>query len=152
MDRLDGEHNLSPEFLYTSDASPVQFGSLYQISKYLRSVIGHDKVRLNRAYAELKEYEKTSALGTHAGRRKRRRGQHHYNILPHKDEFFEMDLMDVYGKRGKDDNRLRRLNEGYVYLPFVLNGGTKYLYFRKLKWLVHLAIFSNMISELTDNR
>ena len=68
------QRNLSPEFLYTCDASPVQFGYLYQIRKYLRSVLGNDRARLRRAFAELDEYGKTIAFGTHAGRRKRKKG------------------------------------------------------------------------------
>ena len=140
------QRNLSPEFLYTCDASPVQFGSLYQIRKYLRSVLGNDRARLRRAFAELDEYGKTIAFGTHAGRRKRKKGEYHYNVFPHKNVFFETDLMDVFGRRGKRDAALKRLNDNYVYLLFVLNGGTKYLYFRKLK----TKLGAEVAQQLTD--
>ena len=54
--------------------------------------------------------------------------------------------MDVFGRRGKRDAALKRLNDNYVYLLFVLNGGTKYLYFRKLK----TKLGAEVAQQLTD--
>ena len=123
----------SVEWLYTSDDSPVQYGSLSQIRAYLRKTL--QGVQYKAALKELTAFAKRNTLGTHTEVRKRRKrqGVFHYSVFPHKDEFFETDLMDVFGARGHEDEKLRELNNGFVFLLLVINVGTKYVYARKLR-------------------
>ena len=127
--------NLSAEYLYTPDESPVQYGSLSQIRAYLRKQLKIDPKAFRAASKDLANFAKRNTLGTHTEPRKskKRTGIFHYGIFPHKDEFFESDLMDVFGYRGQEDAQLKKLNDGYVYLLLVINGGTKYLYAKKLR-------------------
>ena len=131
-----GPNNLSAEWLYTSDDSPVQYGSLSQIRAYLKKQLKHDPRAYRDAAKELAAFAKRNTLGTHTETRKatkRRAGIFHYSIFPHRDEFFESDLMDVFGSRGHEDAALRKLNDGYVFLLLVINVGTKYLHAKKLR-------------------
>ena len=122
----------SVEWLYTSDESPVQYGSLSQIRAYLRKTL--QGARYKAALKELTIFAKRGTLGTHAEvhRHRKRKGTFHYGVFPHSDEFFETDLMDVFGTRGHEDADLRKLNNGYVFLLLVINVGTKYVYARKM--------------------
>ena len=125
----------SVEWLYTSDESPVQYGSLSQIRAYLRHTLKNKPVQYKAALKELAEFAKRGSLGTHTEvhRRRKRTGIFHYGIFPHKNEFFETDLMDVFGARGHEDANLQKLNDGYVFLLLVINVATKYVYAKKLR-------------------
>ena len=81
----------SPKYLYTSDNSPVQYGSIYEIKRYLK----RERPPGLRGYLrDLDEYAKRIQLGTHQGVAHRKEGEYNYNLYPHKGEFFECDLMD----------------------------------------------------------
>ena len=125
----------SAEWLYTSDESPVQYGSLSQIRTYLRLHLRGKPHEYKAALKDLTEFAKRSTLGTHTEvhSSKRRTGIFHYGTFPHRDEFFETDLMDVFGARGHEDAALQKLNDGYVFLLLVINVGTKFLYAKKLR-------------------
>ena len=64
----------SPEYLYTSDNSPVQFGPLYEMKRYLKR---ENPPQLSRYLRELDEYAKGIQLGTHRGPQERER---EYNL------------------------------------------------------------------------
>ena len=117
----------SPEYLYTSDNSPVQFGSLYEIKRYLKR---ENPLQLSRYLRELDEYAKGILLGTHRGVAHKKEGEYNYSLFAHRDEFFECDLMDVYGKRPR---HIFKLNDGYVFALIVINAKTKMVHFRLLK-------------------
>ena len=82
----------SPEYLYTSDKSPVQFGSIYEIKRYLKRA---KPSGLKGCLRDLDAYAKQIQLGTHQGVAHRKEGEYSYTLYHHKDEFFECDLMDV---------------------------------------------------------
>ena len=86
----------SPEYLFTSDNSPLQFGSLYEIKHYLKR---ENPPQLSRYIRELDEYAKGMQLGTQRGVVHKKEGAYNYSLFAHKDELFECDLMDAYGKR-----------------------------------------------------
>ena len=54
----------SPEYLYTSDKSPVQYGSIYEIKRYLNKA---KPTGLKGYLKDLDEYAKKIELGTHQG-------------------------------------------------------------------------------------
>ena len=69
-------------------------------------------------------------MGTHQGASTRKEGEYNYTLYAHRDEYFECDLMDVYGRRASD---VVKVNEGYVFLLLVINAQTKMVYFRPLR-------------------
>ena len=79
---------------------------------------------------DLDEYAKKIELGTHQGAPTRKEGEYNYTLYPHRDEFFECDLMDVYGRQASD---VVEVNDGYVFLLLVINAQTKMVYFRPLR-------------------
>ena len=125
--RTKSEVNFSPAQLYTSDKSPVQYGFIYEIKRYLKKKNPPD---LKKHFADLAEYAKKKNLGTHKGVSYKKEGEYNYSIYPHKDEFFECNLMDVYGKHGKS---VLKINEGSVFALIVINIQTKMVYFRLLQ-------------------
>ena len=117
----------SPKYLFTSDDSPVQFGSIYAVKQYLKK---ERPPNLAQRLRDVDEYVKNVDFGTHQGVAHRKEGEFSYTLYPHRDEFFECDLMDVYGKRGVE---VAAKNKGYVFLLLVINAQTKMLYFRPLR-------------------
>ena len=117
----------SPEYLHTSHKSPVQFGSIYEIKRYLKRA---NPSGLKGYLRDLDEYAKRIQLGTHQGVAHRKESEYSYTLYPHKDEFFECDLMDVYGKRTLS---AFKLNDGYVFVLLIINAQTKMVYFRPLR-------------------
>ena len=115
----------SPE--YTSDNPPVQFGSLDEIKRYLKR---GNPPQLSRYLRELDEYAKGIQLGTHRGVAHKKEGEYNYSVFAHRDEFFECDLMDIYGKRPQ---HIFKLNDGYVFALIVINAQTKMVCVRLLK-------------------
>ena len=113
--------------LLPSDNSPVQFGSLYEIKRYLKR---ENPPQLSSYLRELGEYAKGIQLGTHRGVAHKKEGEYNYSLFAHRDEFFECDLMDIYGKRPP---HIFKLNDGYVFALIVINAQTKMVYFRLLK-------------------
>ena len=61
----------SPEYLYTSDKLPVQFGSIYEIKRYLKRA---EPAGLKGYLRDLEEYAKRIQLGTLQGVAHRKEG------------------------------------------------------------------------------
>ena len=69
----------SPEYLYMSHKSPVQFGSTYEIKRYLKRV---NLSGLKGYLRDLDEYAKRIQLGTYQGVAHRK--EYSYTLYPHK--------------------------------------------------------------------
>ena len=69
----------SPEYLYTSDNSPVQFGSLYEIKRYLKRE--NPPPQLSRCFREWDEYVKGIQLGVHHGVAHKKGGEYNYSRI-----------------------------------------------------------------------
>ena len=121
----------SMHWLYTSEQSPVRFNSYSKIKLYLYKLLHKkDKDVYKEALKDLNEYAKTTEFGTHAGIKAKKVGVFNYYSFPHRDELFEVDLMDVRGERGRKE---RRINNGYLYIMLVINCGTEKLWYKLLK-------------------
>ena len=68
----------SPEYIYTSVNSPVQFGSLYEIKRYLKR---ENPPQLSRYLGELDEYAKGIQLGTHCGVAHKKEEEYDYSLF-----------------------------------------------------------------------
>ena len=111
----------SPEYLYTSDNSPVQYGSIYEIKHYLK----HERLPGLRGYLrDLDEYAKLIQLGTHQGVTHRKGGSTITTSI-----HTRMSFSEVYG-RGTAS--VVKLNDEYVFVLLVINVQTRMLYFRPL--------------------
>ena len=67
-------------------------------------------------------------LGTHSKRKLMNIGQYHYHLSPYKHSFYEADLCDVLGTN-KNDTKMKKVNDSYIWLLVLINSQTKMLYF-----------------------
>ena len=81
---------------------------------------------------ELDDFNKEINLGTHSNVKIKKIGEFHYSLSPYKNAFFQGDLMDVFGTN-KNDKKVKKDNDGYVWLLLLINNQTKMLYFRPQK-------------------
>ena len=122
---------LDPRFLYYEKASPVRWGSYTLLKKFIEKHSRSNQEK-KRYMKELDDFNKEINLGTHSNVKIKDIGQFHYSISPYKNAFFQGDLMDVLGTN-KNDKRVKKENEGFVWLLLVINNQTKMLYFRPQK-------------------
>ena len=122
MDRFDGE------YLYYGKLSPVRYGSKSKLLRYLRDKYREGvltKTKYRNAMQSVLTLSKKIDLGTHFQRHRKKIGVFHYSLYPYKNQYFQMDLMDL-GSFSKD-------NQGYKWILFFINAQTKYLRIRYMK-------------------
>ena len=122
MDRFDGE------YLYYGKLSPVRYGSKSKLLRYLRDKYREGvltKTKYRNAMQSVLTLSKKIDLGTHFQRHRKKIGVFHYSLYPYKNQYFQMDLMDL-SSYSKD-------NQGYKWILFFINAQTKYLRIRYMK-------------------
>ena len=121
-------NKVTAEFLYYNKSSPIRYASKSKMLRYLRSELKADNITRKQYTEGVKgviKLAKKIDLGTHFQRHRKKLGIFHYSLYPYKNQYFQMDLMDL-SSYAKD-------NQGLKWILFFINAQTKYLRIRIMK-------------------
>ena len=116
MDRIKAE------YLYYNKSSPVRYGSKTKMLRYLRNELKMGNISRKQFIESVKgviALAKEIDLGTHFQRHRKKLGIFHYSLYPNKNQYFQMDLMDL--------SSYAKYNRGFKWILIFINAQTKYL-------------------------
>ena len=116
MDRIKAE------YLYYDKSSPVRYGSKTKMLRYLRNELKMGNISRKQFIESVKgviALAKEIDLGTHFQRHRKKLGIFHYSLYPNKNQYFQMDLMDL--------SSYAKYNRGFKWILIFINAQTKYL-------------------------
>ena len=122
------KRNYRARYLYYDKQSPIRYASKSKMLQYIRRELqnGHISTKqYKETFKDIIKFAKEIDLGTHFQHHRKKIGTFHYSLFPCKNQYFQMDLMDL--------SAYAKYNQGFKWILFFLNAQTKYLYIRPMK-------------------